>query len=432
TGEFRDVIERLKREGFVRARIDGEIVELDRPEPIRLKKNERHTIEAVVDRLVVREGIRVRLTDSVETALKRGGNKLFILKERKTPSAGLEEWEEHRYSTDYGNAETGFTLGKLTPKHFSFNSHLGACPACHGLGTQLVIDPGLMISDEKRTIAEGAITPWRRGTKRMRAYYQRLQGALVKHFQIDQDTPFADLPVEVKNALYFGTNGTPIEMDFVGNGEKKRPFEGLVPQMQRLYEHTQSEFTRNRIRAFMTREPCNSCGGARLKPEILAVTIKDQTGPELNVHKFSELTTEAAARYIDNLELAPAQKKVVADVVREIRSRLQFLVEVGLGYLTLNRESGTLSGGEAQRIRLATQIGSGLAGVLYVLDEPSIGLHQRDNTRLLGTLRRLRDLGNSVIVVEHDEETIRAADHIVDLGPGAGPRGGEIVAQGKL
>src|SRR5207244_101240 len=262
----------------------------------------------------------------------------------------------------------------------------------------------LRIADETKTIAEGASTPWRRGTKRMQAYYRQLQGALVKHFQINEDVPFADLPDEFKNALYFGTNGTPIEMNLGGNGEKKRPFEGLVPQMQRLYEQTQSEFTRNRIRAFMTREPCKTCGGARLKPEILAVTIKDRQGRELNIHRFSEQTTEAAARYIHNLELTAAQKKVVADVVREIQLRLQFLVEVGLGYLTLDRESGTLSGGEAQRIRLATQIGSGLAGVLYVLDEPSIGLHQRDNARLLGTLRRLRDLGNSVIVVEHDEE----------------------------
>ena len=433
SGEFRDIVEKLKREGFVRARIDGEIVELDRPEPIRLKKSERHTIEAVVDRLVVRDGIRVRLTDSVETALKWGGNKLSILRStQKTSNAESEAWQELHYSTNYSTGDSDFSLGELTPKHFSFNSHLGACPACHGLGTQLVIDPELMISDETKTIAQGAITPWRRGTKRMQAYYRQLQGALVKHFEIDEDVPFANLPDEFKNALYFGTNGTPIEMNFTGNGQKKRPFEGLVPQMQRLYEQTQSEFTRNRIRAFMTREPCKMCGGARLKPEILAVTIKDRQGGELNIHKFSEQTTEAAARYIDNLELTAAQKRVVADVVREIQSRLQFLVEVGLGYLTLDRESGTLSGGEAQRIRLATQIGSGLAGVLYVLDEPSIGLHQRDNARLLGTLRRLRDLGNSVIVVEHDEETIRAADHIVDLGPGAGPRGGEIVAQGKL
>ena len=431
-GEFRDVIERLKREGFVRARVDGEIIELDRPEPIRLKKDRRHTIDAVVDRLVVREGIRSRLADSVETALKWGDNKLSILIESKAPAEKSAEWKEQRYSTNYSAGDSDFSLGELTPKHFSFNSHLGACPACHGLGTQLVIDPDLMISDQTRSIAEGAITPWRRGTKRMRAYYQKLQGALVKHFHIDEDAPFADLPEQFKNALYFGTNGAPIKMHFGGNGEKERPFEGLVPQMQRLYDQTQSEFTRNRIRSFMTRVPCKVCGGARLKPEILAVTIKDRQGRELNIHQFSEQTTEAAASYVDNLELSAAQKRVVADVVREIQSRLQFMVEVGLGYLTLNRESGTLSGGEAQRIRLATQIGSGLAGVLYVLDEPSIGLHQRDNSRLLGTLRRLRDLGNSVIVVEHDEETIRSADHIVDLGPGAGPRGGEIVAQGKL
>ncbi len=441
-GQFRDVIEKIKREGFVRVRIDGEIIELHGSERIRLKKGERHTIEAVVDRLVVRDGIRVRLTDSIETALKWGGNKLSILRstqetsnaQHPTSNIESEEWEKLRYSTDYGNAETGFTLGELTPKHFSFNSHLGACPACHGLGTQLIVDPELMISDTSKTIAEGAITPWRRGTKRMQAYYRHLQGALVRHFQVDEDVPFADLPNEFKNALYFGTNGEPVEMNLGGNGEKKvaKPFEGLVRQMQRLYEETQSEFTRNRIRAFMTREPCKVCGGARLKPEILAVTIKDRHQRELNIHQFSEQTIEAAARFMEALDLTVQQRAIVTDVVREVRSRLRFLLEVGLGYLTLNRESGTLSGGEAQRIRLATQIGSGLAGVLYILDEPSIGLHQRDNARLLETLRRLRDLGNSVIVVEHDEETIRASDYIIDLGPGAGPRGGEIVAQGSI
>jgi excinuclease ABC subunit A len=436
TGEFRDVIEKVKREGFVRVRIDGEILELGSAEPIRLKKAQRHTIEAVVDRLVVRHGIRVRLTDSIETALKWGGNHVVVLRERRETSNVQPEaiWEEFRYSTDYGNAETGFALGELTPKHFSFNSHFGACPACHGLGTESVCDPDLMISDPSKTLAEGAITPWRRGTKRMQAYYRHLQGALVKHFHVDEDLPFADLSNEFKDALYFGTNGEPIEMNFGGNGEKRvaKPFEGLVPQMQRLYEETESEFTRNRIRAFMTRVPCKTCGGARFKPEILAVTIKDRQARELNIHQFSEQTIEAAVRYIDNLDLTAQQRTIVTEVVREIQSRLQFLLEVGLGYLTLNRESGTLSGGEAQRIRLATQIGSGLAGVLYVLDEPSIGLHQRDNARLLGTLRRLRDLGNSVIVVEHDEETIRSADYVVDLGPGAGPRGGEIVAQGTI
>jgi len=440
-GEFRDVIEKTKREGFIRVRIDGQIAEFDRPEPIRLKKNEQHTIEAVVDRLVVRDGLRVRLTDSIETALKWGRNRVIVLKQtpnvqRPASNAELSETlEELRYSTDYGNSETGFTLGELTPKHFSFNSHLGACPACHGLGTQLVCDPDLMISDPTKTLAEGAITPWRRGTKRMQAYYRHLQSALVNHFHVDENVPFAELPERFKEALYLGTGDQPIDMRFSSNGRSNktaRPFEGLVPQMQRLYEETQSEFTRNRIRAFMTREPCKVCGGARLKPEILAVTIKDRHGRESNIHQFSEETIEAAGRFIEELELNPQQRMIVSEVVREIQSRLRFLVEVGLGYLTLNRESGTLSGGEAQRIRLATQIGSGLAGVLYVLDEPSIGLHQRDNARLLGTLRRLRDLGNSVVVVEHDEETIRAADHIVDLGPGAGPRGGEIVAQGSI
>ena len=433
-GEFRDVIEKAKREGFIRVRIDGQIAELDRPEPIRLKKNEPHTIEAVVDRLVVRDGIRIRLTDSIETALKWGGNRVVVLKQ--TSNAELSgTLEELRYSTDYGNAETGFTLAELTPKHFSFNSHLGACPACHGLGTQLSCDPELMISDPGKTLAEGAITPWRRGTKRMQAYYRHLQGALVKHFDVDENVPFAELPERFKEALYFGTGDQPIEMSFSGNGrsnKKGHPFEGLVPQIQRLYEETQSEFTRNRIRAFMTREPCKVCGGARLKPEILSATIKDRHARELNIHQISEQTIEAAARYLEDLDLSTQQRLIVNEVMHEIQSRLQFLIEVGLGYLTLNRESGTLSGGEAQRIRLATQIGSGLAGVLYVLDEPSIGLHQRDNARLLGTLRRLRDLGNSVIVVEHDEETIRAADHILDLGPGAGPRGGEIVAQGSI
>jgi excinuclease ABC subunit A len=476
-GEFRDVLEKLRREGFVRARIDGQMIELDRTEPIRLKKGAKHTIEAVVDRLIVREGIRVRLTDSIETALKWGGNSIVVLcqtgktpnserlreqaAQRPTSNAESERWEECRYSTDYGNAETGFNLGELTPRHFSFNSHLGACPACHGLGTQLVVDPELMISDQTKTLAEGAITPWRRGTKRMRVYYRHLQNALIKHFEVNEDVPFADLPEVFKAALYFGTNGEPIEMQFGGNSDKSRaggekkitkPFEGLVPQMQRLYEQTESEFTRNRIRAFMTRETCKVCGGARLKPEILGVTIKarpasadssavalakaeataGKDGLELNIHQFSQQNVEDALRFVGDLDLTEQQQTIVTDVVREIRSRLQFLVEVGLGYLTLNRESGTLSGGEAQRIRLATQIGSGLAGVLYILDEPSIGLHQRDNSRLLGTLRKLRDLGNSVIVVEHDEETIRAADHILDLGPGAGPRGGEIVAEGTL
>ena len=466
-GEFRDVIEKLRREGFVRARVDGEIIEFGRPEPIRLKKTESHAIEAVVDRLIIRDGVRVRLADSIDTALKWGGNRVVVLRQQRDgvteqrsnyrSNTAAAAWEADRYSTDYGNADSGFTLGELTPKHFSFNSHFGACPACHGLGTQLVVDPELMISEPEKSIAEGVITPWRRGPKRMQAYYKKLQGALVKHFRVDEEVPFTDLPDNFKSALYFGTGDTPIEIKVGSNGEKvSKPFEGLVPQMQRLYEETESEFTRNRIRSFMTREPCKVCRGARLRPEILAVTIcsrfavrnvalgddydgmasltgrRLQEECELNIHQFTELTVEDAVDFISKIELSSQQKQIASEVVREIQSRLQFLLEVGLGYLTLDRESGTLSGGEAQRIRLATQIGSGLAGVLYVLDEPSIGLHQRDNIRLLRTLNRLRDLGNSIIVVEHDEETIRAADHIIDLGPGAGPRGGEIVAQGTL
>jgi excinuclease ABC subunit A len=455
-GEFRDVVEKVKREGFVRIRVDGEIIELSRPEPIRLKKEKRHTIEAVVDRLVVREGIRSRLADSVETALKWGGNKLVVLREERG-NGGMEKWSkeknsgpslqcsitpgwnEVRYSTDYGNPDTDFSLGQLTPKHFSFNSHLGACPACHGLGTQPVLDPELMVTDTAKSLAEGAVVPWRRGTKRMKAYYRGLQNALVRHFNVADNIPYADLPENFKEALLFGTGNQPITMSFGGgNGSSRataktaRPFEGLVPQLQRLYEETESEFTRTRIRGFMNRATCSGCHGARLKPEILAVTIKDQIGRELNVHQFCDLTVAEAARFVRQIDLPENQRTIVSEVVHEVSSRLNFLLEVGLEYLTLNRESGTLSGGEAQRIRLATQIGAGLAGVLYVLDEPSIGLHQRDNARLIGTLRRLRDLGNSVIVVEHDEETIRAADHILDLGPGAGPRGGEIVAEGTL
>jgi len=439
SGEFRDVIEKTKREGFVRIRVDGEIVELGRPEPIRLKKGERHTIEAVVDRLVIREGIRTRLAESVETALKWGSNRVVVLREKKkeTFNAEREEaWEEIRYSTDYGNPDTDFSLGSLTPKHFSFNSHFGACPACHGLGTQLVCDPELMVTDTSKSLAEGAVVPWRRGTKRMQAYYRGLQNALVRHFDVADNIPFADLPEKFKEALYFGTGDRPIEMSFGGNGRSAtktaRPFEGLLPQLQRLYQETESEFTRSRIRAFMNRAPCSVCQGARLKPEILAVTIKETGGREANIHQFCELTIASAARFVRQIDLSEARRAIVSEVLHEISSRLEFLLEVGLDYLSLNRESGTLSGGEAQRIRLATQIGSGLAGVLYVLDEPSIGLHQRDNARLIGTLRRLRDLGNSVIVVEHDEETIRAADYILDLGPGAGPRGGEIVAAGPL
>jgi len=431
-GEFRDVIEKARREGFVRLRVDGEMIELGGQDPIKLEKNRKHVIEAVVDRLVVREGIAQRLADSIETALRWGGNQITVLRQSQEESDVGSGWGEHRFSTDYCNPETGFTMPRLTPKHFSFNSHLGACPACHGIGTQMFCDPELMV-DPAKSLADGAVKPWRTGNKRMRQYYGALLTGLTKDFRVDEGIPFRDLPVRFKEALFYGTGSRAISFAIgVGGKAIEKPFEGLVSQMERLLEKSESELTKNRIRAFTGWKKCEACQGARLRPEILAVTISEGDGARWNVHSFCDLSIERALSVADRIGLSETERVVVEDVLREIRQRLGFLNEVGLGYLSLNRESGTLSGGEAQRIRLATQIGSGLAGVLYVLDEPSIGLHQRDNDRLIGTLRNLRDLGNSVIVVEHDEDTIRAADHVLDLGPGAGPRGGRLVAQGTL
>ncbi|MEA3189181.1 MAG: excinuclease subunit, partial [Chthoniobacter sp.] len=431
TGEFRDVLEKIKREGFVRARLDGEIVELGRPEPIKLDKARRHWIEVVVDRLVIREGVRTRLADSMDTALKWGGSRAVVL--RQVPDA--EQWDEMKYSTDFCNPETDFTLGQLTPKHFSFNSHLGACPACHGLGTQLVFDCELMIPDPDKSLDKGAVAPWAKGNKRMQGYYAGVLVSLARAFEVSMTAPFSELSQVFKDALCFGTGDRAIPVSWGKTGKQtsvEKPFEGLVSHLQRLYDTTESEFTKNRLRTYMSRHTCPVCDGARLRPEILAVTLRGGDGGERNVRQLCQLTIGNARRFIEEIALTEQQRFIVTEVRREILARLGFLVEVGLGYLNLDRESGTLSGGEAQRIRLATQIGSGLAGVLYVLDEPSIGLHQRDNDRLIGTLRRLRDLGNSVIVVEHDEDTIRAADHVIDLGPGAGARGGHLIAQGSV
>jgi len=438
-GEFRDVFERIKREGFVRARIDGKIVEVGQ-DPIKLDKTRPHSIEIVVDRLVIREGVRSRLADSLDTALKWGGARLLIL--RQTPEQP-EKWQEFKYSTDFCNPETDFTMQQLTPKHFSFNSHLGACPACHGLGTESYFDCDLMIPDPQKALSDGAVAPWQRTGKRMQHFYGGILRALAARSGASMDAPYAELPAAFKHDLCSGTGTEPLEIVW-GEGSKttraERPFEGLVDQMQRLYDDTESELTRNRLRQYMSRRECSVCRGARLRPEILAVTIRGlvskdggKAAPaELSIRQICGLTVGDARAFVENLTLTAQQEVIVAEVKREILARLGFLVEVGLGYLNLDRESGTLSGGEAQRIRLATQIGSGLAGVLYVLDEPSIGLHQRDNDRLISTLRRLRDLGNSVIVVEHDEDTIRAADFVLDLGPGAGVRGGEIIAQGTV
>jgi excinuclease ABC subunit A len=427
TGEFRDVIEKARREGFVRLRIDGDIVELSSPVLPKLAKTTKHTIEAVVDRLTVREEVRPRLSDSIETALRWGEGKLTVT--RLEP--GADDWVGKKFSTDYSNPATGFTMPKLTPKHFSFNSHHGACPGCHGIGTELFFDPELMV-DGSKTLDQGAIRPWKVGHKRMRQYYGAILEALLAYSPAPTDVPFKDLPESFRQVLYYGTGDREVLVQTSAEKKTSRPFEGLVAQMEKLFESSESEFTKKRLRAYQGRRECGLCHGARLRPEILAVTVATSNGRKLNVNQFCELPIAEAAEVAASFQLTATEEDIVNDVLREIRQRLEFLNEVGLGYLQLSRESGTLSGGEAQRIRLATQIGSGLAGVLYVLDEPSIGLHQRDNDRLIGTLRSLQSLGNSVIVVEHDEDTIRAADYILDLGPGAGPRGGRIVAQGTL
>ena len=426
-GEFRDVIEKARREGFVRVRVDGEVVELTKPEGIKLDKASRHTIEAVIDRLATREGLAQRLADSIETALRWGGGRLST--SRQEP--GNAKWIEEKFSTDYCNPETGFTMPRLTPKHFSFNSHLGACPVCHGIGTELYFDPDLMV-DQDKTLAQGAVRPWKSANKRMRAYYAALLQGLLADTPVPANAPWSELPESFRELVLFGSRDRGIAISTGAGRMATKPFEGVVAQARRLYETSQSEFSKKRLRAFQGRRVCGTCGGARLIPEILAVTIAGPDGREFGIETLCSLTIEEAGEVLGRLALSPSQEEIVKDVLREVRQRLKFLNEVGLGYLQLNRESGTLSGGEAQRIRLATQIGSGLSGVMYVLDEPSIGLHQRDNDRLIQTLRDLRDLGNSVIVVEHDEDTIRSADHILDLGPGAGPRGGRLVAEGTL
>jgi excinuclease ABC subunit A len=452
-GEFRDVLERLQREGFVRARVDGQFVELGNPrERVRLDPKQTHTIEAVVDRLVVDEKVRIRLQDSVETALRWGNGVMKSLHQthpsdpsgRPDPS---DRWVETLHSTRLFSPATGKSYEPLTPKHFSFNAPLGACPVCHGLGQKMVFDETLVVPDPEKSLEQGAILPWRRGGKRMVVYYKAMLRAVTAHYGQSMDTPWKDLPEDFKRVLLHGSGETEIEFRFWRAGKVsvvKRPFEGVLPNLQRLYAESESEFTRNRLKAFMSPQFCDACGGKRLKPEVLAVTLGNQTPPSpagvrppsripgLSIMDVCALSVDKADEFFANLKLTEFQQRIARDIIREIRARLGFLKNVGLGYLTLDRESGTLSGGEAQRIRLATQIGAGLVGVLYILDEPSIGLHQRDNERLLAALKGLRDLGNSVIVVEHDADTIRAADWIIDLGPGAGVHGGEVVVAGPL
>ncbi len=429
TGEFRDIVEKLRREGFVRARIDGEIADLGTENKIRLDKKRRHTIEAVVDRLVLKPGLDQRLADSVETALRWGEGRLTAAAQ----APGEEKFTDHPFSTAFCNARTGFSMPRLTPQHFSFNSHLGACPACHGLGTEPYFDPDLILDAEK-SLDEGAIVAWRKGTPKMQAYYAALTAALAKDAGVRTDVPLGRLPDSFREALLYGTGDRALEIRYGGTSKQSitKPFEGLLAQLEHLLARVKGESLRQRLKGLMNRRPCGRCGGRRLRPEILGVTLATNAGDEFDIHALCELTIAGASQVFRCLRLEGQDGAIAGEVISEIARRLAFLQEVGLGYLTLNRESGTLSGGEAQRIRLATQIGSGLAGVLYVLDEPSIGLHQRDNERLIATLSNLRDMGNSVLVVEHDHDTMAAADHLIDIGPGAGPLGGQIVAQGTL
>ncbi len=399
----------------------------------------------MVDRLVIDEKIRVRLSDSVETALRWGEGVIFTL--HQEPSAKPDAWIETLHSNKMCSPATGKSFDPPTPKHFSFNAPAGACPVCHGLGQKMVFDETLVVPDPELPL-DGAIQPWRRAGKRLIIYYKAMLRSVAGHFNVSLETPYKDLPDDFKKVLLHGSDGKDIEFKFWRAGKVSsitRPFEGVLPNLERLATDSESEFIRNRLKVYMAPEFCDACKGRRLKPEILAVTLGDaamaaQFGikptklkiPGLSIMNVCGLSVEKADDFFAGLKLTEFQQKIAAEVIKEIRARLGFLKNVGLGYLTLDRESSTLSGGEAQRIRLATQIGAALVGVLYVLDEPSIGLHQRDNDRLLATLKGLRDLGNTVLVVEHDADTIRAADYILDLGPGAGVHGGELVAAGTL
>ena len=428
TSQGAKLCDRLARQGFVRIRVNGTVRELDEKPNVSGKKT---TVELVVDRLVVRPESQTRLLDSVLIALRWSGPSstvLILLEENGT-------WTERRFTTLYANPETGFQMPPLTPKHFSFNSHLGACRTCEGLGSTLSFDPDLVVPDPEKSLEDGALRTWWSKNAKLKAVQDRQIDGLAEHFSIDRKKPFRTLSAEFKDALFHGT-GTTTVASKTKTKTVTKPFEGLAAQADRLLKESESEFMKQNIRRYMNPSRCTACEGRRLKPEILGVTLTatptaDAPQPEFSIDQFTALTISQACLLVPQLVLEEKLLTACTEVIRELSSRLGFLKNVGLGYLSLDREYGTLSGGEAQRIRLATQLGSRLSGVLYVLDEPSIGLHQRDNDRLLATLKELRDLGNTVVVVEHDEDTMAAADWLIDMGPGAGPRGGSIIAAGK-
>lgn len=423
-GKYKKELEGIKKQGYVRARIDGNI--LDLADEIKLEKNKKHWIEVVVDRLVIKADIVSRLTDSIETAVGLSGGLIAV---------DVIGGEEMQFSQTYACDEHGISIPELTPTMFSFNSPFGACPHCTGLGMFMKVNPRLVINDEDKSLLDGAIKASGWGVNSWfnpdastiaEMYYR----GIAEHYGFDINLPFKDIPEDAKNAVLYGTKGEKIKLtrtsDY-GGGTYYGEFEGVINNLERRYKNTTSDYARNEIESYMTESPCPECDGRRLKPEYLAVTVGGK-----NIIEFCDMSVSAELEFIESLEFGARDSMIAKPILKEIRERLTFLQSVGLDYLNLSRSSGTLSGGESQRIRLATQIGSSLMGVLYILDEPSIGLHQRDNDRLIATLKRLRDLGNTVIVVEHDEDTMRSADYVLDIGPGAGIHGGKVVFSGEL
>ncbi|KPL00822.1 MAG: excinuclease ABC subunit A [candidate division Zixibacteria bacterium SM23_73_3] len=413
-GEYKEVFDQIRREGFIRARVDGKIIELEGE--IKLEKYKKHNIEVVVDRLVVNKKIAKRLADSLETALKLGSGMVMV---------DLVRGEELLFSEHYACVHCGISYEEFSPRMFSFNSPYGACPTCSGLGTRMEIDPDLVVPDPTISIAHGAIAPW--GTPISNWYYHQLK-SLAEHYKFSLYVAFAELNPQAKQIILYGTGTKELRFRWEGEGGKGEyygSFEGVIPNLERRYRQTQSEAVREWIEKYMRILPCPDCNGTRLKKESLSVKVGG-----FNIAQLTELSVKETGRFFAKLKLSLREQQIAKQILKEIKERLGFLMDVGLDYLTLGRSAASLSGGEAQRIRLATQIGSRLVGVLYILDEPSVGLHQRDNKRLLGTLLGLKNLGNTVLVVEHDRETIETADHVIDLGPGAGKDGGWVVAQG--
>ncbi len=414
-GEHSKLFADIQKQGFVRVRVNGEILDLS--DKIELDKNKKHNIEVVVDRIVVKDDVHARLADSLETALKLANGRVIV---------DVMEQEELLFSQNLACPECGFSIEELAPRMFSFNSPFGACPECDGLGSQMIVDPELLVPDNKMSIEEGAFEAWAGSTSN---YYPQFLAAVCEHYGIPKSVPVSELTDQQMKVLLYGTGGEKIrfryENDMGATKEALVPFEGIIRNLERRYRDTFSDGIRDHIETYMSTKPCPKCKGQRLKPETLAVTINDK-----NIAHATALSIGEAQEWFESLNLTDKEKTIAHLILREIRARLGFLVNVGLDYLTLHRAAGTLSGGEAQRIRLATQIGSSLMGVLYILDEPSIGLHQRDNARLIKTLEHMRDIGNTLIVVEHDEDTMMAADYIIDIGPGAGIHGGQVISQG--